>query len=99
MTYLTNPNFVDHIIKSQGAEALFGPAEVQSLGLLIEMETRLLLETAFKFMDKDRRDVIKLEDVAEAARENGHAQLILDLKPTGLNSRQNGRQEEKYHTA
>ena len=60
MTYLTNPNFVDCIIKAQKAEALFGPAEVQSLGLLIEMETRLLLETAFKFMDKDRRDVISI---------------------------------------
>lgn len=88
MTYLTNPNFVDSIIKSQKLEALFGPAEVQSLKLLIEMETRLLLETAFKFMDKDRRDVINLEDVAEAARENGHGQLILDHKPTGLDSRQ-----------
>lgn len=64
MTYLTNPNFVDFIIKSQKAEALFGPAEVQSLGMLIEIETRLLLEMAFKFMDKDRRDVISLEDVA-----------------------------------
>lgn len=64
MTYLTNPNFVDCIIKSQKAEALFGPAEVQSLGMLIEMETRLVLEMAFKFMDKDRRDVISLEDVA-----------------------------------
>lgn len=99
MTYLTNLNFVDHIIKAQRAEALFGPAEVQTLGVLIEIETRHLIEAAFKFMDKDRRDVIGLEDVAEAARENGHSQLILDLKPAGLNSRQNGRQEEKYHTA
>lgn len=64
MTYLTNPNFVDHIIKSQGAEALFGPAEVQTLGLLIDMEARHLLETAFRFMDKDRRDVIRIDDVA-----------------------------------
>ena len=31
--------------------------------MLIELETRTLIETAIKFMRKDRRDTLTLEDI------------------------------------
>lgn len=70
MTLFTNPNFIDHIVKSQGAEALVGQEHYALLQTLIECETRLLLETALKFMRRDRRDELSSEDVVHAAREN-----------------------------
>jgi histone H3/H4 len=76
MTQITNPNFIDSIIKKAQAEGRFDNADISTLNLLVELETRHLIETAFKFMDKDRRDIIALADVVAAARELGHTELI-----------------------
>ena len=53
-----NPNFIDQIIKSKQAEHYFDYTDIQNLNTLIEFETRHILETAFKFMIKDNRNVI-----------------------------------------
>jgi hypothetical protein len=43
MTYFANLNFIDHLIKSQGAEGKFDLSEIQNLNMLIEFETRHVL--------------------------------------------------------
>jgi histone H3/H4 len=78
MTYINNPNFSDRIVKAARAEGRFDHTDVQTLNVLVELETRHLLEAAFKFMEKDRRDVIALADVVAAARELGHGELIAE---------------------
>jgi histone H3/H4 len=68
MTLFTNPNFIDHIVKSQAADSAITQDQYVLLQTLVEMETRLLIETALKFMRKDRRDSLNSEDVSLAAR-------------------------------
>jgi hypothetical protein len=58
MTLFTNPNFIDHIVKSQAADTVITQENYVLLQTLVEMETRLLIETALKFMRKDRRDAL-----------------------------------------
>lgn len=43
MTLFTNPNFIDHIVKSQSAEAQIPQDQYALLQTLIELETRLLV--------------------------------------------------------
>lgn len=76
MTQITNPNFIDSIIRKARAEGRFEHADIPTLNLLVELETRHLIETALKFMDKDRRDTITLADVVTAAKDLGHAELM-----------------------
>jgi histone H3/H4 len=78
MTYLTNPNFADNIIRSAGGEGRFDSAEIPALNLLVEFEMRHLLETAIKFMGKDRRDTVVLGDIVSAAKELGHGDVCPD---------------------
>jgi len=68
MTLFTNPNFIDHIVKTQGAEPVIDQEQYASLQTYIELETRLLLQTAIKFMRKDRRDEISQDDIELAAK-------------------------------
>jgi histone H3/H4 len=68
MTLFTNPNFIDHIVKSQGADEAIPQEHYTSLQTLIELETRLLLENALKFMHRDRRDTLSLQDIENAAK-------------------------------
>lgn len=68
MTYITNPNFIDRIIRAAKADSRFEHADVPTLNTLVEFELRHLLETAFKFMHKDGRDVIAVADVIAAAK-------------------------------
>jgi histone H3/H4 len=68
MTLFTNPNFIDHIVKSQAADSVITQDQYVLLQTLVEMETRLLIETALKFMRVDRRDSLNSEDVSLAAR-------------------------------
>lgn len=77
MTLFTNPNFIDHIVKSLGAETLIEQENFAALQALIELETRLLLESALRFMRKDRREQLAVEHVEEGARHNGHADLTV----------------------
>jgi hypothetical protein len=77
MTLFTNPNFIDHIVKSLGAEAVIDQDNFAALQAFIELETRLLLETSLRFMRKDRREQLAVEHVEEAAKENGHADLTI----------------------
>jgi hypothetical protein len=51
---------------------------MEKLSVLVEMETRHILESSRKFMLRDRRDVIEQEDVVEAVRDHGHVELIVD---------------------
>jgi histone H3/H4 len=73
MTLFTNPNFIDHIVKSQAADLDITQDQYPILQTLIELETRLLIETAIKFMRNDRRDSLHIEDITLAAKENMHA--------------------------
>jgi histone H3/H4 len=68
MTYITNPNFIDRIIRAAQADSRFDHADLPTLNTLVELELRHLLEAAFKFMDKDGRDVIAVADVVLAAK-------------------------------
>jgi histone H3/H4 len=77
MTLFTNPNFIDHIVKSQAADSLIGQEHYALLQTLIELETRHLLETALKFMRRDRRDALSAEDLVQAAREQHHGEMVL----------------------
>jgi histone H3/H4 len=77
MTLFTNPNFIDHIVKSQAADLHITQEHYAVLQTLIELETRLLVETAIKFMRRDRRDALITEDVALAAKENLHSEMVL----------------------
>ncbi len=76
MAQITNPNFIDSIIKKAQAEGRFDHADISTLNLFVELETRHLIETAFKFMEKDRRDIITLSHVVTASRELGHTELM-----------------------
>jgi hypothetical protein len=60
MTLFTNPNFIDHIVRSQGVDLIIDQDHYPSIQTLIEIETRLILETAAKFMRRDRRDFLSL---------------------------------------
>lgn len=80
MTLFTNPNFIDHIVKSQAADSVITQDQYVLLQTLVEMETRLLIETALKFMRKDRRDSLNSEDVSLAARENMHGEMVLSQR-------------------
>lgn len=80
MTLFTNPNFIDHIVKSQAADPLIAQDQYALLQTLIELETRHLVETALKFMRRDRRDVISADDVVQAARENMHGEMVLTVQ-------------------
>lgn len=60
MTLFTNPNFIDHIVKSQGAADHIDQQHYPAIQTLVELETRLLLETAIKFMRHSRRDTLTL---------------------------------------
>lgn len=80
MTLFTNPNFIDHIVKSQAADSVITQDQYVLLQTLVEMETRLLIETALKFMRKDRRDSLSSEDVSLAARENMHGEMVLSQR-------------------
>jgi|GWRWMinimDraft_6_1066014.scaffolds.fasta_scaffold184382_1 histone H3/H4 len=73
MTLFTNPNFIDHIVKSQAADLDITQEQYPILQTLVELETRLLVETAIKFMRNDRRDSLNIEDISLAAKENMHA--------------------------
>ena len=73
MTLFTNPNFIDHIVKSQAADLDITQEQYPILQTLVELETRLLVETAIKFMRNDRRDSLNIEDITLAAKENMHA--------------------------
>ncbi len=73
MTLFTNPNFIDHIVKSQAADLDITQDQYPTLQTLIELETRLLVETAIKFMRSDRRDSLNIQDITLAAKENMHA--------------------------
>jgi len=77
MTLFTNPNFIDHIVRSQGLQLAIEQEHFPSLQTLIELETRNILETATKFMRRDRRDAISLQDVELAAREHSHNDMIV----------------------
>ncbi len=77
MTLFTNPNFIDYLIKSQGADRLIDQEHYPSMQMLIEFETRLVLETAAKFMRRDRRDALSAEDVQLAARNLSHSEMML----------------------
>lgn len=76
MTQITNPNFIDSIISKVQADARFEHTDIPTLNLFVELETRHLIETALKFMDKDRRDTITLTDVVIAAKDLGHGELM-----------------------
>lgn len=77
MTLFTNPNFIDHIVKSQAADLDISQDQYPMLQTLIEFETRLLIETAIKFMRNDRRDSLNIEDITLAAKENMHTEMVL----------------------
>lgn len=57
---------------------MFSQSMVDKLTLLVEMETRHILESSCKFMMKDCRDVIEQDDVMEAVRDHGYVDLIVD---------------------
>lgn len=75
MTLITNPNFIDQIVRALGAENRFDPADMPTLNLFIELELRHLVDAALKYAGKDRRDVLQLADVVEGAREIGHPEF------------------------
>lgn len=77
MSLFTNPNFIVHIIRSQGGHEYFGEETWLLLQALVELETRKMLETAAKFMRNDRRDVILPEDMDLALSHLGHNDIIL----------------------
>lgn len=87
MTLFTNPNFIDHIVKSQATDSLIGQEHYALLQTLIEFETRLLVETALKFMRRDRRDTLSADDIAQAAKENMHAEMVLTAQGTEYESK------------
>ena len=62
----------------EGSDALFSQQLLEKLCVFVEMETRHVLESSWRFMLKDRRDVIEQEDVVEAVRDLGHLELIVD---------------------
>jgi hypothetical protein len=68
MTYFQNALFMATIIKNQGAADLFLNTQVVSLLIYLEMETRLVLETAIKFMKKSMRSKLDVTDIQLAAR-------------------------------
>ena len=82
MTLFTNPNFIDYLIKSQGADRLIPQQYYPSLQMLIELETRLLLEAAIKFMRRDRRDTVSLHDVLQATHHLNHPEMVLYSQPS-----------------
>lgn len=45
--------------------------------IYVEMETRLLIETAIKYMRKSRRTKLEKEDIDLAAQHIGHEDLVL----------------------
>lgn len=77
MTLFTNSNFIHHIVNSQGLETSFEKQHDPALQTLIELETRLIVETAIRFMRRDRRDILSLEDIELALREHNHQDLVV----------------------
>lgn len=69
------------IIKNQGAADHFLNTQVVPLLTHLEMETRLVIETAIKFMKKDRRSKLDINDIQMAAREVGHPEMNLLVMP------------------
>jgi len=56
------------IIKNHGCADLFLSTQVVPLLIYLEMETRLVLESAIKFMKKSRRSKLDVTDIQLAAR-------------------------------
>lgn len=79
MTLFTNPNFIDHIVRSQNAERAIDQSHYSLLQSFIEIETRSVLELAFRYMVNSRRDSILDEDVLAAARDLHHITLPVSL--------------------
>jgi histone H3/H4 len=69
---------VRQTVEQEGGNALFSQALLEKLALLVEMETRHVLESSYKFMIKDCRDVIEHEDVVDAVRDHGYFDMIID---------------------
>ena len=84
MTLFTNSNFIHHIVQTQGVDSNLDKQNYPVLQTLIELETRLLIETAIKFMRRDRRDTLSLEDIEAALREQGQQDLV--ITPMGTHS-------------
>ena len=72
MTLFTNPNFIDYLIRSQGADRLIPQEHYPALQLLVELETRTLLENAIKFMRNERRHTLTPHDITLAAQLINH---------------------------
>ena len=81
MTLFTNPNFIDCLIKAQGGDRLIPQHHYPALQMLVELETRLLLENAIKFMRRDRRHALTPHDMALAAQQL-HSEMVLYSQPS-----------------
>ena len=74
MTLFNNQRFAGHIAgKHHSALA----PHFATLQHIVELETRHTLETAIKFMRRDRRDILSLEDIETAVRELNHREIKL----------------------
>lgn len=65
--------------KQGGAEArAFREQHQATLAILVDLETRHLLEAAIKFMTRERRDRLEVGDLEDAMHELHHSSLLLD---------------------
>lgn len=99
MTLFTNSNFIHHIVNSQGLETNIDKEYYATLQTLVELQTRLVLETAIKFMRKDRRDVLTLEDIELAIKEHNHQDLVITPYGTYSNKDQYIVKDDKMYTS
>lgn len=69
---------IRQVVEQEGGNGMFSQGMIDKLTVLVEMETRHILESSCKFMMKDCRDVIEHDDVVEAVRDYGYVDLIVD---------------------
>lgn len=83
MSYFQNPLYIATLMRRQGAEGYFHTKDMASLLIYVEMETRLLIETAIKFMRNARRTKLDAEDIELAALSFGHGDIIFPANLSG----------------
>lgn len=72
MPLINNQNFIKLIAKEMGCPHLSKDVEA-ILQLLVEIETRKVIQKAGKFMHSDRRDLLSFDDISIALQDLGHS--------------------------
>ena len=83
MEYMLNKRFIASILTQLGVKTELGKRELEMFMVYIELETKILIETAIKFMRKDGRSEIVASDVELAVEYMNHGELLpLDPVPS-----------------